>query len=221
MSDNNMRGRAKKYDGTAIDYVSIFNWTDGKCITQVKPDAAGAWSYRYTEDERVGITYVADGCEPITHGAYDFIYMPILKKYWRIINVIAPQYGGITATELRFLNKQGVGSNNPSKISHLNQYESFSAANLVDGQPSTFSHSKDFNAAQDQYLYWIMYEFDTPVEVDAIRLSMRSDTPLQWWISADIEYSDDGIEWTKLGSIYPKFAELSTPNIERVPINYD
>lgn len=66
-------GRAKKYDGTPIDYVSIFNWDDGKCIAQVTPNAAGDWSYTYTNSLKVGITYVADGCEPITHGAYDFV----------------------------------------------------------------------------------------------------------------------------------------------------
>jgi len=66
-------GRAKKYDGTAIDYVSIFNWDDGKCIAQVAPDVAGAWSYDYLGEINIGITYVADGCESITHGPYSFV----------------------------------------------------------------------------------------------------------------------------------------------------
>lgn len=74
MAENTITGRAKKYDGTAIDYVSIFNWTDGTCIAQVVPDASGAWSYDYFTDLNVGITYVADGCEPITHGMYPFIF---------------------------------------------------------------------------------------------------------------------------------------------------
>lgn len=68
-----IQGKAKKYDGTAIDYVSIFNWADGKCIAQVVPDAAGNWEYEYFVDLNIGITYVADGCEPITHGAYSII----------------------------------------------------------------------------------------------------------------------------------------------------
>lgn len=66
-------GRAKKHDGTPIDYVSIFNWENGTCIAQVIPNAAGDWSYPYSVNLKVGITYVADGCEPITHGAYNFI----------------------------------------------------------------------------------------------------------------------------------------------------
>lgn len=74
MTDNTITGRAKKFDGTAIDYVSIFNWVDGACIAQVVPDASGNWQYSYNRDLEVGLTYVADGCEPITHGAYDFNY---------------------------------------------------------------------------------------------------------------------------------------------------
>ena len=69
-----IEGVAKRYNGTAIDYVQIFNWTDGKCIAQVTPDLSGAWSYEYNKTLKVGVTYVANGCEPITHGAYDFAY---------------------------------------------------------------------------------------------------------------------------------------------------
>ncbi len=67
-----INGVAKKHDGTAIDYVSIFNWSDGKCIAQIKPDSLGKWEYAYTGNPGdVGITYVADGCKPITYGAYN------------------------------------------------------------------------------------------------------------------------------------------------------
>lgn len=68
-----IEGVAKKFDGTAIDYVSIFNWSDGQCIAQIKPDAVGQWEFVHYSNLNVGITYVADGCEPITHGAYQFI----------------------------------------------------------------------------------------------------------------------------------------------------
>lgn len=69
-----IRGKAKRYDGAPIDYVSLFNWSDGKCIAQVVPDLAGNWVYDYFKDLNIGITYVSNGCEPITHGAYDFAY---------------------------------------------------------------------------------------------------------------------------------------------------
>lgn len=74
MTINTITGRAKKFDGSAIDYVSIFNWSDGKCIAQVTPDSAGNWEYEYNKELNVGLTYVADGCEPVTHGSYYFSY---------------------------------------------------------------------------------------------------------------------------------------------------
>lgn len=65
-------GRAKRYDGTPVDYVLLFDWDSGGCIGTEIPDAAGNWVHNYYTDLRCGITYVADGCEPITHGAYEF-----------------------------------------------------------------------------------------------------------------------------------------------------
>lgn len=66
-------GRAKKYDGSKIDYVLLFDWATGDCIGKAIPDASGLWGFPYFNSIKVGITYVADGCEPITHGAYDFV----------------------------------------------------------------------------------------------------------------------------------------------------
>lgn len=75
MANNRVEGRAKKFNGAAIDYVSIFDWGDGKCIDQITPDASGIWQYNYAKSLVVGITYVANGCEPITHGPYTFEYI--------------------------------------------------------------------------------------------------------------------------------------------------
>ena len=66
-------GRAKRYDGTAIDYVLLFQWKTGKCLGRSIPDAAGNWSFDYDTNLIVGITYISDGCEPITHGAYELV----------------------------------------------------------------------------------------------------------------------------------------------------
>lgn len=68
-----INGKVKRFDGTAIDYVSIFQWKTGKCLAQIVPDSAGNWSFDYDKNMIVGITYVADGCEPITHGPYEFV----------------------------------------------------------------------------------------------------------------------------------------------------
>lgn len=68
-------GKAKKYNGGAIDYVMLFDWLTGNQIGTAKPDAAGNWKYYYFSNLNCGITYVADGCEPITHGAYQFAHV--------------------------------------------------------------------------------------------------------------------------------------------------
>ncbi|WP_296206889.1 hypothetical protein [Psychrobacter sp. UBA3480] len=68
-----INGRAKRFNGTAIDYVLLFAWKTGKCLGKSIPNTAGNWSFDYTENMIVGITYVADGCEPITHGPYEFV----------------------------------------------------------------------------------------------------------------------------------------------------
>lgn len=66
-------GRAKRYDGLPVDYVSIFQWKTGKCIAQIVPDSASNWSFEYGHNMIVGVTYVSDGCEPISHGPYEFV----------------------------------------------------------------------------------------------------------------------------------------------------
>lgn len=68
-----IHGRAKRYDGTPVDYVLIFGWKNGNCIAKRVPNHAGNWSFEYDTNMMVGITYVAEGCEPITHGAYEFV----------------------------------------------------------------------------------------------------------------------------------------------------
>lgn len=67
-----IQGVAKKFDGTKIDYVQVFNWSNGKCITVAATDVTGNWSANLYGLINVGLTYVANGCEPITHGAYSF-----------------------------------------------------------------------------------------------------------------------------------------------------
>lgn len=72
-----IHSRAKRFDGSAIDYVLIFDWQSGKQLAKIVPDVNGNWSFSFDQNLRVGITYIADGCEPITRGAYDFVISPI------------------------------------------------------------------------------------------------------------------------------------------------
>ena len=68
-----INGRAKRYDGLPIDYVLLFRWKDGKRIAKRALDSAGNWSFEYDHNMIVGVTYVSDGCEPISHGPYEFV----------------------------------------------------------------------------------------------------------------------------------------------------
>lgn len=67
-----LQGNAKKYSGAAIDYVLIFDWITGEHIGKAVPNSSGVWTFDYFSNLLCGITYVADGCEPITHGSYSF-----------------------------------------------------------------------------------------------------------------------------------------------------
>lgn len=68
-----INGRAKRFDGLPVDYVLIFKWRDGRCLAKCVPDSAGNWSFNYEQNIIVGITYVANGCEPMAHGPYEFV----------------------------------------------------------------------------------------------------------------------------------------------------
>lgn len=69
-----IKGVAKRFSGEPVDYVLLFDWLSGKCLGKSVPDALGNWSFSYYSYVNCGITYVADGCQPITHGAYDYPY---------------------------------------------------------------------------------------------------------------------------------------------------
>ncbi|MBA2057322.1 LamG domain-containing protein [Psychrobacter cryohalolentis] len=65
-------GKAKRFNGEPVDYVLLFDWASGNCIGKAIPNALGEWEYNHTSNLNCGITYVADGCEPITHGVYSY-----------------------------------------------------------------------------------------------------------------------------------------------------
>ena len=88
-----LQGNAKRYDGSSIDYVLIFDWANGDCIGTAIPNASGVWTYDYFQDMTVGITYVASGCEPITHGAYEFV-AEIAELYGYILLAFASSGSG-------------------------------------------------------------------------------------------------------------------------------
>ncbi len=208
-----IEGRAKKYDGTAIDYVSLFRWADGKCIAQVTPDATGAWEYEYFTDLNVGITYVADGCEPITHGPYDFISQAMGYRWWRIKNITVRNSSrdDRSVAELRFIKDTQVISNDATKMFSSSSFDSIRAVSAaLDNDPNTYTKNSP-TSASGALLYYIGYVFDEPTLVTHISMQMRQDMTAVWgfeWQTADIEVSSDGVTWTKYGTIEPRIAQM-------------
>lgn len=217
-----INGVAKKYDGTAIDYVSIFDWANGKCIAQVVPDTSGDWRYSYNKDLTVGIAYIADGCEPITHGAYELIHTGF--RYWRVSKIVIRVYTLDIeghAAELRFNTVSGIESNDPSRGISANQLnDKYIASNAFDNNPNTMAFNAYKSDGGGLQTWWIGYEFAEPQVVRSVSVQMRrdrSDTGLEWQ-TADIECSDDGINWVKYGVIEPRITKnnislITTPVI--------
>lgn len=67
--DDTMSGNATDTSGNPVDTVRIFSWNNYKFVKAVTPDANGDWSVTLNPGE-YGITYMKEGCQPITHGPY-------------------------------------------------------------------------------------------------------------------------------------------------------
>lgn len=215
-----MQGKAKRYDGSTIDYVQIFNWATGQCLGVAVPNTQGIWTYNYYRDLVCGITYVADGCQPITHGPYTFTVPKQTYKWWRVINIqnrvrASPLYSH-SIGRLLFDNVEGIPSNNPLKAFALNSYNNldrFSAGKAFNGTNTDFANSAEYAASVINTGWYIGYEFDVPVTVTDIKIQARSDITEpngQEWQSADVEVSSDGINWVKVGRIAPNVAKINT-----------
>lgn len=63
-------GNATTSDGQPVDVVRIFRWPDKELYGAVLPDAAGDWTFEPVQSGEYGITYIAAGCQPVTHGPY-------------------------------------------------------------------------------------------------------------------------------------------------------
>jgi len=63
-------GNATTETGSPVDFVRIFNWPSEELAGVVTPDENGDWQFSPFWDGNYGITYIAQGCQPITHGPY-------------------------------------------------------------------------------------------------------------------------------------------------------
>lgn len=63
-------GNVTTVAGVAADKVIVFRWSDGALVQSVAPGATGSWTASVPPATDLGITYLASGCQPVTHGPY-------------------------------------------------------------------------------------------------------------------------------------------------------
>ncbi|WP_333614303.1 LamG domain-containing protein [Psychrobacter sp.] len=111
-----IKGIAQRYDGGRADYVLIFDWVTGRCLSTVVPSRDGSWSYTYYSNINCGITYVSDGCKPVTHGSYYFeVDIPVDTILHYSFNGDTLDYSnnmnnGVTSGDVSFVEGRKVGT---------------------------------------------------------------------------------------------------------------
>src|SRR5690554_5555484 len=65
-----LSGNATTAEGLPADFVRIFRWPTGELVGVALPDENGDWSHGAPMTGDYGLTYIAAGCQPITHGPY-------------------------------------------------------------------------------------------------------------------------------------------------------
>lgn len=203
-----IEGKALKANGEPIDWVILYDWDTGDCLGKSKPNELGDWAFTHYTNLKCGITYVAHGCEPISHGPYVFEFTG--AKWWRLANIIEREYSHyIAAVEIVFYDKMGneivvnpAYAISKSTYNNVSDGEFAPASKAFDHNPSTWA-----GAADGDQEWWIGASFDTPVFVWSVGTIGRKDLPIglkREWQTADIEVSDDGITWVKIGTISPR-----------------
>lgn len=86
-------GNATRFDnGGPVDYIMIFDWETGSRIGNGSLTSTGEWTFKHNTSIVCGITYVADGLAPVTHGPYSFVETaPVMKSGYVLISYGVPQ----------------------------------------------------------------------------------------------------------------------------------
>lgn len=201
-----IEGKAKKYDGTAIDYVSIFNWPDGKCIAQVVPDAAGNWAYSYSTNLNVGITYIAEGCEPITHGPYQFVA--------EAVNIYG--YLFICRADVSSDKDTALDVNEASHVDWQKNFKHASARQLLQ-----YSH-KTSGVAQASISTTTIATFNIDWVLELRALSFNSDLNEHFWTVEFLDVNNNTVAAIKSQSATSKTSELwYGTNLENLQKTYN
>lgn len=62
-------GNATSAAGQPVGAVNVFIWPRGPIVDTATPDSNGDWA-AFAPTVNYGVTYIAEGCQPITHGPY-------------------------------------------------------------------------------------------------------------------------------------------------------
>lgn len=82
-------GNVKRFNNLNIDFLVIFSWRTGENIAVITPQSNGNWEFTFSTSLEVGITYIANGCNPITHGPY------LLEGTWSPLLLFTPTSTGV------------------------------------------------------------------------------------------------------------------------------
>lgn len=142
-------------------------------------------------------------------------------KYWRVSNIVKRTNEGdrsLTVGFLNFINLENVPCDNLSNVIVQSFYPGYPPTNAFDSNQNdyTMNNHPSFNYTE----WWIGYKFDIPIEVSAIKLQMYTGMGSDWgheWQSANVDYSDDGTNWSFYGSITPRLARLDLA-LKTIPI---
>lgn len=127
-------------------------------------------------------------------------------KYYIVTNItlLNPREVHCTFAELAFINDKALQTNKTENVIFSSQYNAsdIKGINAFDKNPNTITA----NSPNENYsLYWIGYKFDEPVVLQSVGVQARQDDYInQNWQTADVYYSDDGINRKYYGRIEPK-----------------
>lgn len=146
------------------------------------------------------------------------INSPKIYPYWRISNIknrLSTQFYK-SIGNLKFITTTGIISDNPlNAISESYYSENTKSEKAFDGLENTYTLSASLpdgsNTEVNGSKWWIGYNFETPVELSSIELTIRSDMQGtvdnisdnslgQEWTSFLVEGSLDGVTWHTLYS---------------------
>lgn len=131
------------------------------------------------------------------------LVLPTIKaSYWRLNNIINLGSSTNNVQQLRFINSEGIVSNNPSNAISSPTDNGNPAANAFDSNTSTYAHWSGSYC-------WIGYIFDTPVTVNGLEITQIAHGS-EAWQSVVIEYSYDGIVWKPLARVETKIPNNDT-----------